>query len=407
MDQTGFTHRWMKRFRVLTLALIFSGALNIALLATIFFFVGQEQPSEWGISPLAPPAAQTRLSNISYITSLKRLHFRELVAQLTNREQIEDGYAKRDLALAVMSADHFFHLEKALGSLPAQRRPLHFPDGQPVELYPGLTDAQFDAVIRYAYQEKWPFTSKGLFNLLTKQKGAAEESLTRAFIATPEFYSLRVLFQKSGATQDDAVLLNLVREGSWEALEDFFREQSQMLDLSAEKRRRFLLGYLTARSPAAAKLILKTDRAFAVKGLDDSGVLDLLTLLSQEDVEVKKYCTELLTSSRGDAVRERSAEWLYRAAGEALPQPFNYSDAVARFVGPPVQSRLTAELVVKEPPHAVVAPAPKKRTHIVKEGESLWKISRQYKVKVDTLVSSNHLEGNRLLPGMELSIPEE
>jgi LysM repeat protein len=405
MDQTGFTYRWMKRFRVLTLALIFSGALNIALLATLLFFIGQEQPAEWGVSPLAPPAAESRLSNISYLTALKRLHFRELVAQLTNREKIEEGYTKRDLALAVLTADQFFHLEKALGAIPEQRRPLHLSDGQLIELYPGLTDAQFDAVIRYAYQEKWPLTSKGLFVQLVRQGSGADETLTRAFCATPEFYALRVLFQKSGAAQGDALLLKLVSEGSWEQLETFFREQSQMVDLSADKRRHLLLSY---RSSTAVELLLRTDFSYVLKTLDDAGVIDLLALLPPQGVEAKKFCSELLVSSRSDAVRERSAEWLYRAAGEVMPRPFNHADVVAHFALP--QPRLTAESLVKQPPHSALpttVAVVKKRTHTVKEGESLWKIARQYKVKVDALISSNHIEGERLFPGMELTIPDE
>ena len=402
MDQTGFTYRWMKRFRVLTLALIFSGALNIALLATLLFFIGQDQPAEWGISPLAPPAAESRLSNISYLTSLKRLHFRELVAQLTNREKVEEGYTKRDLALAVLTADQFFHLEKALGAIPEQRRPLQLSDGQLIELYPGLTDAQFDAVIRYAYQEKWPLTSKGLFAQLSK---TTEETLTRAFCATPEFYALRVLFQKSGAPQEDALLLKLVSEGSWEQLETFFREQSQMVDLSADKRRQLLLSY---HSATAVEILLRSDLSYALKTLDDAGVVDLLVLLPPQGAEAKKFCSELLVSSRSDAVRERSAEWLYRAAGEVMPQPFNHADVVAHFSLP--QPRLTAESLVKQPPHSplpATAAVVKRHTHTVKEGESLWKIARQYKVKVDALISSNHIEGERLFPGMELTIPDE
>jgi LysM repeat protein len=49
----------------------------------------------------------------------------------------------------------------------------------------------------------------------------------------------------------------------------------------------------------------------------------------------------------------------------------------------------------------------KGREHIVQEGESLWKISRQYKVKVEDLVQHNGLEKDRLLPGMVLMIPAQ
>ena len=95
-------------------------------------------------------------------------------------------------------------------------------------------------------------------------------------------------------------------------------------------------------------------------------------------------------------------------SGSTAPQPFNHADVVAHFSLP--QPRLTAESLVKQPPHSplpATAAVVKRHTHTVKEGESLWKIARQYKVKVDALISSNHIEGERLFPGMELTIPDE
>jgi LysM repeat protein len=45
------------------------------------------------------------------------------------------------------------------------------------------------------------------------------------------------------------------------------------------------------------------------------------------------------------------------------------------------------------------------RQHVVKEGESLWKIARLYKAKVDEIVKLNELEKDKLYPGMTLQIP--
>jgi hypothetical protein len=273
-----------------------------------------------------------------------------------------------------------------------------------------LSDEQFQAIIRYAYQEKWPLTAKGLFSLLQKWKTPREESLEAAFFMTPEFYSLQILFQKTEALQDPSTLLKLACEGNWDLLERFSREQSQMLDLSVEKRRRLLLSYLALHSPTAAHLLLRTDYLFALKRLDDKGILDLLGLLQEKTEESERFCIELLRSPRNDTIWQRAASCLYVYAKETPPNPLDPKQALARFAPlapgtPPVPIALVPKPEVKAAPKSV-APLPQIRNHIVKEGESLWKIARQYKVKVDELVKVNELEKECLQPGMTLRIPQ-
>ncbi|TFE70488.1 LysM peptidoglycan-binding domain-containing protein [Candidatus Methylacidiphilum fumarolicum] len=43
--------------------------------------------------------------------------------------------------------------------------------------------------------------------------------------------------------------------------------------------------------------------------------------------------------------------------------------------------------------------------YVVKKGDSLWKISRKYKVTVEALMAINELKDDRLKPGQELIIP--
>ncbi|WP_166792874.1 LysM peptidoglycan-binding domain-containing protein [Methylacidiphilum caldifontis] len=43
--------------------------------------------------------------------------------------------------------------------------------------------------------------------------------------------------------------------------------------------------------------------------------------------------------------------------------------------------------------------------YVVKRGDSLWKISRKYKVTVEALMAINELKDDRLKPGQELIIP--
>ena len=241
---------------------------------------------------------------------MSKLSFRELVALLTNRESLEEGYAKRDLALAALVAFRHFNLEKALGTSPTQKRVVTLHSG-PVELFPGLGEEQFEAIIRFAYREKWPLMARGLFELLQKIPSPREESLCQAFVMTSEFCAIQLLFQKTEAPQDTLTLISLATESNWGLISGFAKEQAQLLDLSVEKRRRFLLSCLAQRSKTAAKLLLQTDFDFVVKRLDDPGICDMLSLLADPFEEAKKFCTVLLTSARSDSVRVAAASKMY------------------------------------------------------------------------------------------------
>jgi hypothetical protein len=384
-----------KKFRILTLLLIFSGAINIALVAAFVFMNLKETAVPFAVAKAAPKEGQPLATNSKLLGSMVRLSFRELVSFLTNREPVEEGYTRRDLALAALVSSHHFHLEKALAAAPAQVRAIPLPEGQKVDVYPGLNEEQFEAIIRFAYQEKWPLTSKELFLLLQKKEGpSSDESLQQTFLLTPEFYALQTFFQKSGAPQDPALLLHLVVEGNWDILERFAREQSQVLDFSADKRRALLLDYLSLHSQAAAQILLRTDFAFALKRLEDRGILELLALLKKQSEEGTQFCLELLRSPRGDAIWQAAAMTLYAYAGELPTMPIDPKAVLARFS-----------------PTAPVAAAPASaptvaRFHVVKEGESLWKISRHYKVKVDEIIRINGLEKDSLFPGMTLKLPQ-
>jgi hypothetical protein len=392
---------WVKKFRILTSALIFSGALNIGLLAAFVFFMLQEREVALSVNRPAFSRGKQETTNGQLLRSMEALSFRELVSFLTNKDLVEEGYLKRDLAVAALVGFHHFNLEKALSDSPAQRRVFETADNQKIEIFPGLTDDQFEAIIRYAYQEKWPLTTKGIFYLLQNwDPSNRDESLSQAFLVTPEFYALQALFQKTEAPQEPSLLLNLVCEGNWDLLERYAREQSQMLDLSIDKRRRLLLSYLSLQSPTAAQLLLKTDFVFALKKLEDKGILDLISLLKGKTEESERFCVELLRSPRSDAIWQAAAIRLYSYIGESLSAPLDPKEALARFssgTGP--QEKVLAPTAIASAIH------PATLFHIVKEGDSLWKIARQYKVKVDELVSTNQLEKDRLLPGMTLKIP--
>ncbi len=405
---SNFTQRWISKFRILTLSLIFSGALNIGLIAAFFAMMVQDREKAFSVS--APKSSETveEATNQKLIAAYSHLSFRELCALLTNNDFVEEGYRKRDLALASLVSFHDFNLEKAIGISPAQRRVLPIDDSRTLELFPNLSDDQFQAILHYAYLEKWPLTCHGLFTALKKSPQPRDTALVQAFSVTPEFYSVQSLFQKSEATIAPDLLVDLTTDGNWQMLDGFVREQSQMQDLSDERRRRLLLSYHALQSPTAANLLLQTDFAFALKRLDDKGILDLIGHAPVGE-PLRKFCVELLQSPRIDAVREKSAQVLYRLASEEMPQPFDRVKALARFA-----PALKAEIAVKpaasqkKEAAALITPTHEAslRSHMVKQGDSLWKIARSYHVKVEDLSKINHLDKDRIKPGMMLKIPQ-
>lgn len=382
---------WNKKFRILTFSLIFSGALNIGFLVQFAIFQFCEKGTSIGNILEAENGREIQFSNLALLHAYSKYSFRELVSLLTNREIVEEGYAKRDLALSSLVAFYYFNLEKAIGSQPVQKRFFSMDSEKSIELYPGLTDDQFDAAVRFAYQEKYPMTTQGLFFLL--QKKPEEEALQQAFMVTPEFFALQQLFQKT-SPQDPSILVSLIREGSWELLDHFVKEQMQILDVSVEKRRRLLLSYLTHQSKTAAYLLLKTDLLFIKQKLEDSGVCNLLSLLSYKTEEAEKFCISLLQSPRSDLIWRLAAEKLYAFAEEPMPSVFDIQLALQRF-SPQTKSIIQEKKAISFNRH-----------HVVAEGESLWKIARAYKVKVDDLIQMNGIENDRLYPGMTLKIPD-
>jgi len=393
--------RWDK-FRILTISLIFSGALNIGLILALVFSAIEDPKIPIAAPKIGSQTASPGGANRQLLSDLLKLSFSELVVSLTNREPVEEGYAKRDLALSALVSSHCFNLDKALSSSLYPKRVVSLSPGLTVEMYPGLTDEQYEAIIRYAYQEKWPLTPKGLFLMLKKwPKNGRDPSLCEAFFAGPEFYALQVLFQKTGSPQDPHKLLDLVCQGPWEVVEGFAKEQAQALDLSPEKRRVTLLAYLSCRSAAAADLLIQTDFQFAKTRIEDSTLLLLLELL-EKSVPAEKFCAELLQAPRSDAVWKAAAEKLYAFSGESAPVPFDLQAALARFGSSPPSKPVPGSAHASTP---VATPSHRIREHTVQEGESLWKIARQHKVKVEEIVELNGLEKDRILPGMVLRLP--
>lgn len=226
-----------KKFRYLTLALMFSGALNITLIGTRLFSYADKDPMASLVRKVTTESSTAHPLIDPVFLHMKALSFHELISCLTNRDPLSDGYLKRDLALAILVSSHHFHIEKALSGSKLQKRVVDLSGGEALQMFAGLSDEQYETIIRFAYEEKWPLTTEGLLKAIKKHPGVKDESLMQALVATREFRSLQALFHKTGSYPSTFALIHLLSEGSFELLSQFTKEQECLLDLSGARRR--------------------------------------------------------------------------------------------------------------------------------------------------------------------------
>lgn len=405
------------RVKWLTQALLISGALNIGLVATFVYFVFQEKNEAIDFE-LRPAAVEHSFSNQEILRSYSVQSYQDLLIKLEDSSLIEEGFSRRDLALTCLVAFHHFDIEKGLGGAFVQKRKMSLFHSNGTEsidlfLYPGLNEAQYAALIQFSKIEKWPLTPEGLFYEIQRREGHPDQTLLDAFYFTHEFEAVALLFTRSSVQLDKAAVLSLILQGNWQMIEKFFLEQKKSQDLSSTKRVAFLLEYVHLRSQVAARLLLETDFFFVCKRLNDAHALLLLELLPVHTPIVEKFAKVLLISPRSDAVWKKAAHALYAFAGEASPETFNRESVLTRFIPQAIKAPvMVAPLapivsVQQSKPAVAVKASPKKRVHIVQEGESLWKIAKKYHVSVDALMHVNHLETDKLKLGKELLIPEK
>ncbi|MBS3905352.1 MAG: LysM peptidoglycan-binding domain-containing protein [Simkania sp.] len=413
---------WQKRSRFLAQAFILSGALNIALLATFCFFLLGERKNQVAFD--SPPAEifsdnQKKMSNNAEVLNVFcEKNFQELVELLSNKELLEDGYSKRDFALAILVAFHQFNLEKALGGGSLQQRQILFSrhsQGEAIDLtiFPGLDDEHYKAILLYAKTERWPLTSQGLFFEIKRSMEAhqlLDSTLEETFCLSQEFLAISTLMHRSGFSLPKEELLEMLSQGNWRSIEQLYSQQKESQDLSVERGRSFLLQYLDQRSRKAACLLLKNDLEFTVRRLSDDQVLFVLDCADYKEKHAYALLKALLCSTRGERVFRIAAEKLYASVGEPMPAQWNLLQTVQRFFPEALKQSPSSQ------PPAEVAPASqvvsvnmekkgKKGKYIVQEGDSLWKIARKHRCSIEGIKEINRLDSERLKPGQELQLP--
>ena len=201
-------------------------------------------------------------------------------------------------------------------------------------IYSDLTEQQLDAIVHFARTEKWPLTAEGLFLRLKEQKRESnlDNHLVETFALTPEFWTVELLFNRSGNRVTKQEILTILLDGDWTILKHFIEQQRQLQDTSEARRQKFLLDYVNTGSASAAMLLIKSDREFSVKKLDDQQIVALLKIIPPTFPEGVQFSKELLISPRSSNVWRQASRWLYANVGESMPEDWTYRAAIARFV---------------------------------------------------------------------------
>jgi hypothetical protein len=418
----SFDQFWMRRAKVLTQWLIISGTINISLLGTIIYSVIKDKNVSVSLDLSQIPIDPTvHVSNEEILRAYSGLSYQDLLLKLENTDLAEEGFLKRDLALSCLVAFHHFDLEKALGGMISQKRSSFFrsvdaKQSIDITLFPGLADEQFNGVLAYAKTEKWPLTSKGLYFEIKRKNVHADPSLLEAFYTTPEFHVVSTFLQKTCLPADKNVVINLLSEIDWDFLKDFCEQQRILQDFSDDRRRSFLLVVLERfSSKTGAFLLTVRDLNFIARRLDDHSLSYYFSLISDHNEAVELLSKEILVSPRSDDMRKKSAQRLYEMAFEPFPETYDHLTAVQRFCpetlpqdvledNPVIaQAKVGLEAVASQMPQQADK---KRKMHTVQEGDSLWKISKKYKVSVDEIKKINNMENDRLKLGRQLNIPD-
>lgn len=368
----------LPQVRRLTFFLILSVSVNALLIAAMLYGFG-------GGFLISNPEGG-RLLNIQHIPladgrtqqevieTLVHMLPEQLVAKLGDSQLVEGTFSHRDLALGCLVTLHHLDLSRALHGygLPRPHR-IELSDNQFLTVYPGLTERQYTQITAFINHERWPLTPEGLFLALKHPALNQDSTLAEAFYLTPQFLTLQRLFSRLDASVDRSELLEMLLQGDWSTIDHFHQAALQVTESSPALRRRMLLTYLQNGSTKAPQLILKSDSSY-VKYMDDETILAVLNQAECVTPELETFVAEVVRFSHSEKVLQAAQK---------------------------ICSKALVSMVKEVQAHQV----PVEKVYVVQKGDSLWKISKETKVPIDTLKAFNKLQTDVLRPGATLRIP--
>jgi len=377
----------LKKNKRLTIWLVASAFLNVACFSSALY--QYMRPA----MPLEPFSTKTTLDQDAEIVlkNYLTLSFQELVQKLLIKTEVEPGLKRRDLALSVLVNSYHVDIEKALNRQYISFLPLSFKEGANLKVVPicrGLIDADFEVIYRFIKQEAYPLTGKGLFFKI--KIGIKDADLINTFYLSDSFSKIFDALKLQDVAITSEQLLQVLLKGDYQDMERYLNF-IQKAPLHVEE---FLTHFMSLGSEMAASLLLERPQ-FSVKTLTDKQAMSFIKLLSAYPDKQKKIADELFSSFRSDLFKQ---EIINMGLAKALPkeevQKTEVNVIIKKFDHPLKKETVTVSKVEKI-----------QRTYVIQEGDSLWKISRKFKVDVEKLKKANNLDSENLKPGKTLVIP--
>lgn len=357
MQINDFEKVHARRSRILMHALIISGTLNIALLATFVTFVLKERQGVVVQRPIEKPLKRIAFKKEEVLQEFSNMSYDQLVRALYDESHVEEGQRRCDLAIAALGAYFDFDVERALAGYPIEKRLIEVGN-QSLILYPTLSDGRLEAIRYFARTEVWPLTPKGLFKEI-KKRDIIPNSLKEAFALTNDYFLIQRALKRLPYTINDGELFTLITSGSWDEIVEIKQQIEASPDGRIQDIASFLIPRIEKGSSLAAYLLVFLDKDAALKRLDNVQMEKLIALLTEKIPEVESFLNQIKQGLRSEDIKQ--------LAGKPLENP--------------------------------------PRRYTVQAGDSLWKIARRFGVKVEIIQQMNKLTSETLQPGTELLLP--
>ena len=346
-----------RRTRLLIHSLIISGTLNFALLATFVTFVIKERKRGSIAQGIEAPLKRTYLKNKDLLEEFRTLSYDALVRELYDETPIEYGQRRCDLALATLSALYDFDVERAFGEFPIERRELKLGQESFI-LFAGVSAEVLEGVRLFARREVWPLTPRGLFQEIKKRE-PIPPSLKETFCLTTPYFLIERAVKRLPRAIEKEELFTLLSHATWEEIEALATNIAEDPEGNLDHFAPFLLALVERGSTDAAYLLVSLERDFALKRLTNEQMVTLISHLDKQTPEVESFLQEVQRGLR------------------------------------PIEIQTLAGKPLENPP----------RHYRVEYGDSLWKISRKFGVKVEVIQEMNGIGSEPLQVGQELLLP--
>ena len=326
---------WLRKIKILYQLLVLSLAINIGLILSISYKGVRKTKN---LLQKKAAVTITRSSKLAVIQNCFALSYEELIAQLSSKKHIEDGFCYRDIALSCLIHFHDFAIDKVYLPESVEKRELILcKDGThemvKIPLLVGLDDQMFDSVLVFAKTNRYPLTIKGLLDRLQEANTLkVREEISRLIYIQEPFCALFASLRKIEPSIRKELVLQLILSGNREIFDEFcgalYTPNTPILEIC----QCFLKKYMVNGSQQAAMLLLKIDSDYCVHQLDQGEIMQFIALCKEPRFEVILVLKRILCSMRSSHVHEAVARKLYGFCDKEFKEPYDHKEALRVFL---------------------------------------------------------------------------